>query len=45
MAVEAAVPLAVVGEAGGVAVRLGTRVVALDELERAHGEALTRLLD
>jgi phosphoribosylformylglycinamidine synthase len=44
-AVEAAVPLRVVGEAGGDVVRLGDRAVALAALERAHAEALPRLLD
>ena len=44
-AVEAAVPLRVVGAAGGAEVRLGDAAVALAALREAHEGALPRLLD
>ena len=44
-AVEAAVPLQVVGVAGGAEVRLGAAAVSLAALREAHEGALPRLLD
>ncbi len=44
-AVEAAVPLKVVGVAGGAEVRLGAAAVSLAALREAHEGALPRLLD
>jgi phosphoribosylformylglycinamidine synthase len=45
MALDADVPVRVVGEAGGETVKLGGSEVALAALAAAHGEALGRLLD
>jgi phosphoribosylformylglycinamidine synthase len=45
MAVEAKLPLQVVGTAGGTAIRLGADEVALDEIRRLHADALGRLFD
>ena len=45
MALEAGVPLRVIGEVGGAAVRLGDAEVALDVLGAAHEDGLPRLLD
>jgi phosphoribosylformylglycinamidine synthase len=45
MAVEAKLPLQVVGTAGGTAIRLGADEVALDEIGRLHADALGRLFD
>ena len=45
MALETGVPLKVVGEAGGAAVRLGEAAVPLASLRAAHDGGLPRLLD
>jgi phosphoribosylformylglycinamidine synthase len=45
MAVEARVPLQVVGQVGGSAIRLGGATAALDEIRQLHEGALARLFD
>jgi phosphoribosylformylglycinamidine synthase II len=45
MALDAGVPLKVVGEAGGEALRLGTAAVPLAALRDAHARGLPRFLD